>query len=988
MAINFPNSPNLNELYSYDNKTWEWNGIYWEVYSGLTSYITSAYTVGNGYSVISGISNGNISFKSFSGNNISIIDDGTKLSFVGSPPQNVSGFYLPLSGGTVSGRTIFTSELTANTISANTITTGPVIIKTNSNNSLLMTTNNYVEGITGNMMYLNTSTAVTYSNITTRTNGGSSNADLVLQESIGSNVGIGKVPSSIYKLDVNGAIGATSISATTITTPFSGGSVLFAGTSGQISQNNSQLFWDNINNRLGIGTNAPTGKLYIKQSADNSTDGIMMMGFNNTSTVRAYVNFGGLFTINRGGADVMGINTTGNVLIGTTTDSGYKLDVNGTINSTSSRIGGVVLALSSQGGGTISSANSAGNNTGPWISLNGPAYLNPTAGNSGIFSIGGQYLASSGNAIFNHLNLAPTINNTATYSGTVRGIYYNPTLTSLIGTTHTAIETVTGNVILGSTSGNTLIGTSVDSGFKLNVSGNTRIVNQLQVGVFNVGVAGASSSIVTQGRISAAGGVTLYNPSSGDNQDTGIFNSGGLLIKQGNSSVATFATVGGASNGTNVAINQGYNPNGSGTGSVIGFSHDYALYPITSNTISYTSYYARPSWQSPTFYDRITGPIRGFLFSNNLYNTQKLIDVIAFQSDGGRVLHQGELPAPISGTSRGLHINQTHTAIANNNVLVGLDVQPTFNNGAFTGLTNIDLRTKTAGVVIGSGYGYGDLYGYDNDGLVQIKTASTYKTQMWFRPSGNAGGYNSNYWSRIEHDGGNLNIIGSSYGQLSIASYNGSGNGAKISFNGSTGIANNAISIEGPANSGRIALTTYLSSPIVINGGNLLVNTTTDAGFRLDVNGNTRITGNLTVSGNTNITGGLTATTISATTYQGVNRSFGVSFDGMGSVITVNSQSTLTIPYNMVIQSWVLLSDVTGSTVIDIWKDTYANYPPTSGDSITSLAKPSIVSGTKNQSSTLTGWNTIVNSGDIIRFNVDSCTGMTKATLTIIGKEF
>ena len=116
MAINFPNSPNLNELYSYDNKTWEWNGIYWEVYSGLTSYITSAYTVGNGYSVISGVTDGDIALKSFSGVNITIIDDGDKLTFSGSQQQNVSGYYLPLSGGTVTGATRFTGGLTGNTI--------------------------------------------------------------------------------------------------------------------------------------------------------------------------------------------------------------------------------------------------------------------------------------------------------------------------------------------------------------------------------------------------------------------------------------------------------------------------------------------------------------------------------------------------------------------------------------------------------------------------------------------------------------------------------------------------------------------------------------------------------------------------------------------------------------------------------------------------------------------------------------------------------
>lgn len=32
MAINFPNSPSPNEIYSYNNLSWLWNGAYWEVY--------------------------------------------------------------------------------------------------------------------------------------------------------------------------------------------------------------------------------------------------------------------------------------------------------------------------------------------------------------------------------------------------------------------------------------------------------------------------------------------------------------------------------------------------------------------------------------------------------------------------------------------------------------------------------------------------------------------------------------------------------------------------------------------------------------------------------------------------------------------------------------------------------------------------------------------------------------------------------------------
>lgn len=119
--------------------------------------------------------------------------------------------------------------------------------------------------------------------------------------------------------------------------------------------------------------------------------------------------------------------------------------------------------------------------------------------------------------------------------------------------------------------------------------------------------------------------------------------------------------------------------------------------------------------------------------------------------------------------------------------------------------------------------------------------------------------------------------------------------------------------------------------------------------------------------------------------YPIVVKSFGVNFDGNGSAITTGSFADITIPFGMTITSWTLLGDVSGDIVIDVYVDTYANFPPTGADSITASAKPTITSDVKGQSSTLTGWTTTITAGRTIRFHVDSCTNITKANLLIQG---
>jgi hypothetical protein len=158
------------------------------------------------------------------------------------------------------------------------------------------------------------------------------------------------------------------------------------------------------------------------------------------------------------------------------------------------------------------------------------------------------------------------------------------------------------------------------------------------------------------------------------------------------------------------------------------------------------------------------------------------------------------------------------------------------------------------------------------------------------------------------------------------------------------------------------------------------------------------LTGTYTVNGGLNVTGTTTsgivsATTISATTYNGDGKnllgvgggkgSFGITIDGGGSAITTGVKGYITVPYNGTITGWDIFGDTTGSIVVDVWKDTYANFPPTVADTIAGTEKPTLSSAVKNQDTNLTSWTTSVTAGDIVAFNVDSATTVTRVNLII-----
>jgi len=112
-------------------------------------------------------------------------------------------------------------------------------------------------------------------------------------------------------------------------------------------------------------------------------------------------------------------------------------------------------------------------------------------------------------------------------------------------------------------------------------------------------------------------------------------------------------------------------------------------------------------------------------------------------------------------------------------------------------------------------------------------------------------------------------------------------------------------------------------------------------------------------------------------------RQIGITVDGAGVLLTTGLKGFKSFPVAGVITGVRLLADQVGSIVIDIWKDTYANYPPTVADTITAAAKPTIAAADKSDDTTLSGWSTSVAAGDVFGFNIDSVATITRITLEL-----
>lgn len=236
------------------------------------------------------------------------------------------------------------------------------------------------------------------------------------------------------------------------------GSVLFAGASGLLSQDNSLFFYDPTNHRLGLKTAAPTHDLTIGYNASGYAQPTGLALYGTTDQTTNYAR-GRIFTDPDGlkiFTDKAGIATQMSIYLLAGSDTGV-----GNANRT-----GLVIDNSSGGVYWYSSASTNfsmhfqidqtitwfpdvrtnPNNVPAAMRIQNFGTMVQTSGNINFLQTLGDFRPTSGSASFAELALEPTINQTGGASGIARGLYVNPTLIAVAD--FRAIETAVGNVLI------------------------------------------------------------------------------------------------------------------------------------------------------------------------------------------------------------------------------------------------------------------------------------------------------------------------------------------------------------------------------------------------------------------------------------------------------------------------------------------------------------------------------------------------------------
>lgn len=99
--------------------------------------------------------------------------------------------------------------------------------------------------------------------------------------------------------------------------------------------------------------------------------------------------------------------------------------------------------------------------------------------------------------------------------------------------------------------------------------------------------------------------------------------------------------------------------------------------------------------------------------------------------------------------------------------------------------------------------------------------------------------------------------------------------------------------------------------------------------------------------------------------------------------LTSGVKKYIQLPFASLVTGWSLFAEQAGSIVIDVWSDTYANFPPTVADTIAGSEKPTLVAVQKNQDLNLSTWTNLIPAGNVLGFNIDSITTVNYVSLTL-----
>lgn len=190
---------------------------------------------------------------------------------------------------------------------------------------------------------------------------------------------------------------------------------------------------------------------------------------------------------------------------------------------------------------TINSANLAGSG-GTALSIISAALVGASVTQNGI-SYNVNVTQSGTNPVANMLAITPTYNNTVASGATIRGIYYNPGITSLTNTTHNAWESTSGNVVIGS--GIVTISGGTNSVYPLKVTNSTGTGSA--VPLLDLHNNGGSRFAITYDQTSNTG-ATIYLRGVGGGYDISANGSGQLIQISRSITIPTGSKVGDSQN--------------------------------------------------------------------------------------------------------------------------------------------------------------------------------------------------------------------------------------------------------------------------------------------------------------------------------------------------------------------------------------------------------------------------------------------------------